>query len=454
MILTADLIRDNPFIPTAPQVKQLQLLAAPERNVLYGGEVGGGKSIAILMDGAQWVEFPEYTALLLRRTYPDLTLPKALMDLAFRWWHGTAARWHEKTKTWKFPSGASITFGYLDGPRDHLRYQGAAFHKIGIDESTQIREAHIRYLHSRVRKETESRVPTGFRLASNPGGESHDYHVDEFVEPSEPKPDNRFIPAGLEDNIYLDTEDYESELENLDETTYRQLRHGEWIQVKGEQPFKREWFQGKNRYTPEQASAFWNACIGRYIAIDTANTNEDTSAYNAMTIGDLQKDYRMPIRHVVRERLEFPELVEWTEEEILPFARDHRLRAVYIEYAASGMQLCQQIIRSGPRWLRSLIVPVKPGRGSKALSAKELAWRAAAPWWKRGMILLPEPTNGYAWLHDFERELFRVPNTTYMDQADSASMLTNELERTEQVFSTRWRTLNRHLETSARPPSG
>lgn len=450
----AQAIEANPWIPTAPEPKQLQLLAAPEREVLYGGEVGGGKSEALLMDAAMHVHQPEYRALILRRTFADLALPGALMDRAFSWWASTAAHWSEKEKTWEFPSGATITFGYLDGPRDHLRYQGSAFHRINPDESTQLREYDLRYMHSRMRRETTSRVPIGMRLASNPGGESHDYHVDNFVEPLDPDPEKRFIRAGLEDNPYLDTAEYELSLENLDETTYRQLRGGEWIQVRGEQPFKPWWFKGKNRYTPEETYAMWNSTVARYIAIDTANTAEEKSAYSAMVVGDLQRNYQLPFRHVVREKLEFPELVEWTEEQVQPFARDHRLRAVYIEYAASGMQLCQTLMRTGPRWLRPLIIPVKPWQGNRYLPGKERAWKAASVWWKRGMIILPEPTNGFDWQHPFEREVFRVPNTEYKDQADAASMLTNELERTEGVFSSRWRAINRHLEGSTRPPNG
>lgn len=454
MVAVAEAIEVNPFIPTAPEPKQLQLLAATERDVLYGGEVGGGKSEALLMDAAMYVHEPEYSALVVRRSFPDLALPGALMDRAASWWQNTAARWIERDKTWKFPSGATVTFGYLDAPRDHLRYQGSAFHRIGIDESTQIREYDIRYLHSRLRRDVISRVPIGFRLASNPGGESHEYHVENFVDPLVPDPDKRFIRAGLEDNPYLDTAEYEKSLEDLDETTYRQLRGGEWIQVKGEQPFKPWWFQGKNRYTAEQTYEMWNSTVARYIGLDTANTSEETSAYSAMVVGDLQRDYRLPIRHVARERLEFPELVEWTEQEILPFARDHRLRAVFIEYAASGMQLCQTLIRNGPRWLRPLIVPVKPMQGNKFLPGKERAWKAASVWWKRGMILLPEPGEHAPWLHEFEREVFRVPNTTFKDQADGASILTNELERTEGVFTTRWLTLNAPLEASRRAPNG
>ena len=104
------------------------------------------------MDAAQFVDYPDYAAILFRKTFADLSLPGALMDRAFQWWSGTAAKWKNSTKTWEFPSGATITFGYMDKPRDHYRYQGAEFQYVGFDEGTQFEEAPVMYLHSRLRK--------------------------------------------------------------------------------------------------------------------------------------------------------------------------------------------------------------------------------------------------------------------------------------------------------------
>jgi hypothetical protein len=71
---------------------------------LYGGAAGGGKSTALLMGALLYVDVPGYSALILRRTYTDLALPGALMDVAHEWLEGSAATWHEMEKTWRFPS--------------------------------------------------------------------------------------------------------------------------------------------------------------------------------------------------------------------------------------------------------------------------------------------------------------------------------------------------------------
>ena len=84
---------------------------------------------------------PGYRALLFRRTYADLTLPGALMDRAHDWLGGTAARWNAHDHIWSFPSGASLTFGYLESENDKYRYQSSELQYIGFDELTQFAES-------------------------------------------------------------------------------------------------------------------------------------------------------------------------------------------------------------------------------------------------------------------------------------------------------------------------
>jgi hypothetical protein len=69
------LCRFLPHVPTAPQA---YFMGLREREALYGGAAGGGKSDALRMDAAQFVDVPGYAALILRRSYKDLALPGAI----------------------------------------------------------------------------------------------------------------------------------------------------------------------------------------------------------------------------------------------------------------------------------------------------------------------------------------------------------------------------------------
>ena len=58
------------FKPNAgPQTK---FLAAGEREVLYGGAAGGGKSYAMLADPLRYMGHPQFSGLLLRHTTEEL----------------------------------------------------------------------------------------------------------------------------------------------------------------------------------------------------------------------------------------------------------------------------------------------------------------------------------------------------------------------------------------------
>lgn len=215
-----------PQLPTPPQ-KLFVSLNAPE--ALYGGAAGGGKSSALLMDALRHVDVPGYSAILFRRTLTDLSLPEGLMDRAGTWLRPTAARWHGDNKSWSFPSGARLVFGYLDAPYDHERYQGAAFQYVGFDELTQIRPSSYEYLFSRNRKLTDSDITLKMRAASNPGGRYHSYVYNRFVGPSADKSKVVFVPAKLTDNPHINQAEYVERLKRMDDITRAQLLDGLWV---------------------------------------------------------------------------------------------------------------------------------------------------------------------------------------------------------------------------------
>lgn len=196
----------------------------------------------MLMAALRYVDVKGYNAILFRRTFADLNLPGALMDRAKDWLAGVpGVTWNGGDYRFTFPSGATLSFGYLQSSMDKYRYQGADFQFIGIDELTQIPEEDYRYLFSRLRKPNEgplSKVPLRMRAASNPGGKGHKWVKRRFIErlPSEDDPDDTaerarrriFIPAKLSDNPHVDQETYVANLGELDPETRAQLLEGDW----------------------------------------------------------------------------------------------------------------------------------------------------------------------------------------------------------------------------------
>lgn len=141
-----------PHVPHPPQQAFLLLNGFPE--VFYGGAAGGGKSDAGLMAVLQYADVPGYSALVLRRTFPDLSLPGAIMDRARSWLSQTGAIKHDGGRRWEFPTNgepATLQFGYAATHNDVYRYQGAEFQTIFMDELTHFEGRTYQYLFSRLR---------------------------------------------------------------------------------------------------------------------------------------------------------------------------------------------------------------------------------------------------------------------------------------------------------------
>jgi hypothetical protein len=164
---------------------QTEFLAAGEREVLYGGAAGGGKSYAMLADPLRFMGHPSFSGLLLRHTNEELReLVWKSQEMYPKIWPGI--KWSERKMQWTAPSGARLWFSYLDRDDDVLRYQGQAFSWIGFDELTQWHTPFAwDYMRSRLRS-TAPDLPVYMRATTNPGGPGHAWVKKMFIDPSPP----------------------------------------------------------------------------------------------------------------------------------------------------------------------------------------------------------------------------------------------------------------------------
>ena len=216
------------YCPEQPSITQNVFLRTYSIEALFGGAAGGGKSSALLMSALQYVEVPGYSAILFRKTYADLSLPGALMD-RFKAWMANFddIHWNANSYVATFPSGARISFGYLNNTNDFLRYKGSEFQFIGMDEVTEIRESDYRYLFSRLRRPASgplSEVPLRMRAASNP---APNWVRQRFIVEGQDQ-GRIFVPSKLTDNPGIDAESYRQALSALDPIERRRLEMGDW----------------------------------------------------------------------------------------------------------------------------------------------------------------------------------------------------------------------------------
>lgn len=372
---------------------------------MYGGAAGGGKSEALLMAALQWADSPSYSALLLRRTYADLALPGALMDRALEWLspHMAAGRlhWSNQNKTFTFPSGATVTFGYLETENDKYRYQGAEFQFVGFDELTQFTEGQYTYLFSRLRKKHGSAVPIRMRAASNPGGVGHAWVKKRFV--MERHPDRVFIPARLDDNPAVNQDEYRQSLMRLDPFTRAQLLTGDWSDFSGGM-FNRGWFRlvdvNETPLPRLRRVRYWDLAATE----PKPDTDPDWTVGVLMGIDDQKNFYVLDVRRMRGTPGDVRRLIQNTA------TQDGREVIIYMEQepGSAGVAVIDDYTRALARFA---FYPVRVS-GNKIVRAQPFSSQSEAG----NVSVLPGP-----WLGDWFDELDTFPFGAHDDQVDASS---------------------------------
>jgi predicted phage terminase large subunit-like protein len=445
----------EPYFRHIPHPKQQVFLGLKNREAMFGGSAGGGKSDALLMAALQYVDVPGYSALILRRTWPDLVAAGAILDRANTWFMNTPAHKRDGGRMWEFPTKdrdgkdappARISFGHMFREADRFKYQSAEYQFIGFDELTHFQEVQYTYMFSRVRRPalvclscgeavrkfgngwahvreralncktlfpdpavlqqypaapdglSIFNVPLRMRSATNPGGIGHDWVKTRFIDPKTRDPKAIFVPSWLTDNPSIDRESYVENLMHLNPTDRERLLDGDWDVTEEGTTFQRHWFKVLHQEpATRKVVRFWD--------------HAGTAGGGDFTVGTklrLSDEGRWAICDVVRG--------QWSAAEKEAVIR----QTAGIDGPLIPIRMEQEPGSAGKDVVdhyRRLVLPGFNFDGIRASGDKELRasmWSSAA---EAGNVYIVAGT----WNKAFLDEVSQFPNGSHDDQVDSVS---------------------------------
>jgi len=153
------------------------------------------------------------------------------------------------------------------------------------------------------------------------------------------------------------------------------------------------------RYGPNELPDKFDQIVQSW---DTANKVTELSDYSVCTTWGI-KDKRIYLLHVLRKRMEFPDL----KRAVRGQWQAHKATVVLIEDSASGTPLIQELIEEGISVTRC-----------KPEGEKEMRLIVQTATIENGFVYLPREA---PWLAEYLKELTTFPKAKYNDQADSTS---------------------------------
>lgn len=146
-------------------------------------------SLALVIDPMKYKDYQDYTAIIFRRSFPEL---EPLINYGRKYYNAAGADYHVQSKTFTFPSGATVKYGFMDAEGDWDNYQGHQYAGMYMDELTNILWSNVKAIRPWNRSKAMG-IPPYFRAATNPGGPSHTEVKQYFVDTCPPIRDGELI---------------------------------------------------------------------------------------------------------------------------------------------------------------------------------------------------------------------------------------------------------------------
>ena len=342
-LLLQKTIVENPYCLYKPYPKQLIPIILANREekhaedgtkkpntVLAGAGGYGGKTFLGSMLAVQYLHKDEdYTCLVTRRNYAELVDTNSIWDNLVDWCCGTHLPKEiqcdfkqSPTPQIIAPNGNTIYFKAFDRDEKKQKFKSASYDRIVNDEASELPEAVLRFQYRSMRNTTQ--IPRSIINLSNPGGDSTEYLVKEFVDG--PKP---YIALDWRDNPYIDKDAYEGSLNELDYIDQQYQKYGDWhYRPSAGDLINRDQLVNAFIDVPDYIEREVLFCVS---GVDTAGTGRDSTV--VMNLIRLDNGLTV-LNDMIRDSSPYPEdnVYEITEKQII----ENNLYSMDIEEEPGG----------------------------------------------------------------------------------------------------------------------
>lgn len=271
---SANVFKDLDFKANPGPQERFLDLPDEDLDVLYGGAVGGGKSVALLAYALRaCVRYDGLQVYWFRCTYPELdTSVIKLLTIKFGFAGALGARWVSSKYELTFPNGSVLKLTHAKNVQEATSLRSAEINLLILDERTTIPPDVVELLYTRVRSGDPAVPVLGIRSATNPGGPGHAAVLEEYIrateygknEISDANGRRRiFIQSKLTDTPQLMADGaYLKALQGLSPDLKAALLEGDWERFSG-QMFA-ELTRERHMINPVEIPATWR----RYAGVD------------------------------------------------------------------------------------------------------------------------------------------------------------------------------------------
>lgn len=218
------------------QPHQLKGHASTAPNLLMLGTRGTGKSLWLRMHAHMLcMLFPNFRALILRRTMPELR--KSHFGFIEREMKLLGGTFLQTTFIAKYPNGSTLLFAHCETEADILNFLSSEYGFIGFDELSTFTLQQFLQISAAARAPEGCGYEAVVRAGSNPLGVGAEWMQQWFVNkdvriedyPDYNPDDFEMQFSTLRDNKYINADKYEARLKNLPDHVRRAWLKGEFV---------------------------------------------------------------------------------------------------------------------------------------------------------------------------------------------------------------------------------